>query len=633
MYKFLLLLVFIFSCNSNLLSQNNRDKEIDSLQQVLNSHKAEDSIRVDILTDLNEKLMFSNPELAKKYAEEELKISQKINYQIGIGKGNLHLGNYFVNRNNNDSALHYYNKAKNIFVLQNNTRGIIFVNYSISDIERIKGNYDTAINMTKENLELINQNESNPISRAKFSGAQHNSLAVIYMEKGSNKLALLEALKAYDLFDEINDNVRKADVLKLLGDLEYTRENYNESLSYFNEAINVYKSEDDDFYMAYALNTAGKALKELNKIEEAKNYQNQVLELAKKNKAQATQAFALNDLGELSIINKEYNEARKYFLEALKITTKEDIKTGVISAYLGLAKTNRLTNNNQKALSNIDNALSIAESSGAKSYLANIYKERSKIFENLNMLKQSINNLKQSHKLNDSIFSIKKIQQIDELSTIYETEKKEAAIALQDQQIKALNQEVEISKLRKGLYAGGMFTFLAVSGLLFFGFKQRIKKNKIEQEKQEEIYKQEIAFKKKELASQTLHLVQKNTFIQELKENLEKIKQSPELFKIEFRRLVMLLKKESAEDKDWEVFKSYFAEVHNNFDNQLKSIYADITEKEIRLASFLRMNLSTKEIASMLNVLPDSVLKSKYRLKKKLKLDKHTDLNQFLNSL
>ena len=59
----------------------------------------------------------------------------------------------------------------------------------------------------------------------------------------------------------------------------------------------------------------------------------------------------------------------------------------------------------------------------------------------------------------------------------------------------------------------------------------------------------------------------------------------------------------------------------------------DISEKEIRLASFLRMNLSTKEIASMLNVLPDSVLKSKYRLKKKLNLDKETDLNQFLNTL
>ncbi|MFT5847535.1 hypothetical protein [Psychroserpens sp.] len=56
-------------------------------------------------------------------------------------------------------------------------------------------------------------------------------------------------------------------------------------------------------------------------------------------------------------------------------------------------------------------------------------------------------------------------------------------------------------------------------------------------------------------------------------------------------------------------------------------------DKESRLASFLRMNLSTKKIASMIDVLPDSILKSKYRLKKKLHLDKEEDLTQFLNTL
>ena len=68
--------------------------------------------------------------------------------------------------------------------------------------------------------------------------------------------------------------------------------------------------------------------------------------------------------------------------------------------------------------------------------------------------------------------------------------------------------------LTKGLYADGMASTLTLSRLLVFGYRQRIKKNKVECEKQEEIYKQEIAHKKKELASQTLHLVQKNTFIQ-----------------------------------------------------------------------------------------------------------------------
>lgn len=199
--------------------------------------------------------------------------------------------------------------------------------------------------------------------------------------------------------------------------------------------------------------------------------------------------------------------------------------------------------------------------------------------------------------------------------------------------MKALSAQAESDRLARAIYGIGMFSFLAISALLYFGFKQRIKRNKMEREKQEEIYKQELAFKKKELASHTLHLVKKNTFLQELKEDLDQVKKSPELFKTEYKRLGRLLNQESAEDEYWEIFKSYFSEVHNNFDNKLKMVANDVSEHEIRLASFLRMNLSTKEIASIFNVLPNSILKSKYRLKKKLALTKEDDLMRFLNEL
>ena len=219
------------------------------------------------------------------------------------------------------------------------------------------------------------------------------------------------------------------------------------------------------------------------------------------------------------------------------------------------------------------------------------------------------------------------------MNIIYETEKKEASIALQQKEIQTLSQAARIDNLRKRLYAGGMFTFVAASILLVFGFRQRLRRIRSERQKKEQMLQQELDFKRKELASQTLHLVQKNTFLLDLKENLEQIKKSPELFNKEFRRIMMLLKQENTSDQDWDIFKSYFSEVHNNFDQKLMKIYPDITEKELRLASFIKMKLSTKEIAAMLNVLSESVLTSKYRLKKKLQLDKEKDLYQFLNAL
>ena len=295
--------------------------------------------------------------------------------------------------------------------------------------------------------------------------------------------------------------------------------------------------------------------------------------------------------------------------------------------------THALLNNRDSALFYLNRAITLSDSVGQANELKNALEFRSKSYALWGMEKNALEDLLKMNILKDSIFNTHKSLQIEQLQTIYETEKKEAAIALQQEEINTLNQKAKVDTLTKGLYAGGMLTFVAVSGLLFFGFRQRMKKNRIAREKQEAIYQQEIAHKQKELASQTLHLVQKNTFIQELMENLENIKNSPEKFKMEFRRIVMLLKKENASDKDWEVFKAYFADVHNDFDQKLKTIYPDISEKEIRLAAFLRMNLTTKEIAATLNVLPDSILKSKYRLKKKLGLEKNTDLSQFLNSL
>ena len=631
MKKIVLIIIVSIFVNKNALTQNT--KLIDSLKSELILHKQDDSLKVIILTKLHEKLMFSKPKEAKMYADMGLEISKKINYKKGIAVGNMHLGNYYGNRAENDSAIFYYKKAKIMFEEINQNRGLIFVNHSLSDITRLKGNLDGAIKITQETIELIKEHEKDGDLKTKFIGAQHNGLANIYIEKGSYKIALNEAFTALKCFEDINHESRKADVLKQIGDIESGLENHKSSINYFNQAIEIYERFDEKMYAAYAYNSLGISYQNLKNYDEAAKNFNLAIKYSKEMEDKLALSNALHNLAEVELIKNDYKLARKLLVSSKDIAEEEDLKINLVNVYDGLSKVDYQTNKFSNALENNKKAINIAKTIGALPHLKDLYRYRSKILRNLNNEAEALIYLESYQEINDSLFNTKKSQQIEELKTIYETQKKEAELVLKQKEIETLNQEVEISNLRKGLYAGGMFTFLTVSGLLFFGFKQRIKKNKIEREKQEEIYKQEIAFKKKELASQTLHLVQKNTFIQELKENLEKIKQSPQLFKVEFRRLVMLLKKESAEDKDWEVFKSYFSEVHNNFDNKLKSICKDISEKEIRLASFLRMNMSTKEIASMLNVLPNSVTKSKYRLKKKLGLDKDLDLDSYLNTL
>ena len=91
-------------------------------------------------------------------------------------------------------------------------------------------------------------------------------------------------------------------------------------------------------------------------------------------------------------------------------------------------------------------------------------------------------------------------------------------------------------------------------------------------------------------------------------------------------------KEKSTADKDWEIFKSYFSEVHQDFDEKLKALSSKITDKELRLASYVKMGLNNNEIANILNVLPASIHTSKYRLKQKLNIDKDLDFDSFIKS-
>lgn len=632
--KHFVIIVSLLSLFGQSMNAQGREKELDSL--ITRTEQLPETIeKAQLLSRIHERMMFTDPDLARDYAQQAFDLSEKLNYKKGIANGYLQFGNYFSNRTENDSATYFYELSLEKFKEIKSIRGQIFANHSLAGIEREKGNYDRAIKITHRNIALYNDQNRNETDLKEFNliGAEYEVLGSVYMDKGNYTLALNETLNALRFFEEVGDKVRKGDALLQLGQIEYKLGNFNASLAYEEEAFAIYRDEDDKVYQSYAANHAGLAAEALGDMQKAEEYQRAAMTLAQEVGVKSTLSTALRDLGRIYSKKGLLNDARTFLEESYKVSESTGIQLDIASSLKELAQVDYQSKEFSEALKKMDRVIEIAESIGAVSILGQSYKERSQIHESLGKYTNAIADLRTYQIINDSIFNSRKSQQIEELKTIYETEKKEAEIALQEEEINTLNAKAKVDQLTKGLYAGGMASALALSGLLVFGYRQKMKKNKIAREKQEEIYKQEIAHKKKELTSQTLHLVQKNTFIQELMDNLENIKNSPEKFKMEFRRIVMLLKKENASDKDWEVFKTYFAEVHNDFDQKLKTIYQDISEKEIRLAAFLRMNLTTKEIAATLNVLPDSILKSKYRLKKKLGLDKDMDLSNFLGSL
>jgi DNA-binding CsgD family transcriptional regulator len=83
-------------------------------------------------------------------------------------------------------------------------------------------------------------------------------------------------------------------------------------------------------------------------------------------------------------------------------------------------------------------------------------------------------------------------------------------------------------------------------------------------------------------------------------------------------------------EKDWEQFQKYFNQIHTGFLNDFASKHKDLTPHELRLAALIRLNITNKEIAKLLNIESDSVKKTRNRLRKKLNNRSTEDLSSYI---
>jgi len=145
--------------------------------------------------------------------------------------------------------------------------------------------------------------------------------------------------------------------------------------------------------------------------------------------------------------------------------------------------------------------------------------------------------------------------------------------------------------------------------------------------------KAEIEAKDKELTTSSLQLITKNeilTHISDIAENYYKNKAVNEECYI---KLKSVLKENLDQERNWEHFKRLFEEVHKDFFKKLKITCPEISENEMRLCAYLKINLQNKEIAKILNVTPDSLKTLRCRIRKKLYLEKETILEEYIRSV
>jgi len=149
-------------------------------------------------------------------------------------------------------------------------------------------------------------------------------------------------------------------------------------------------------------------------------------------------------------------------------------------------------------------------------------------------------------------------------------------------------------------------------------------------------YKEIVNLKNREIMTIAMNIIRNNEFNLKVLDQINTLKSN---YSNRSKQLSSDLQELSHEisikirDESWMQFEAYFKNVNPQFFKHLTSNYPDLTSAELKLAAFLRLNLSTKEIASIIFLSPDSIKTARSRLRKKLNLSPEENINAFLMSI
>lgn len=224
--------------------------------------------------------------------------------------------------------------------------------------------------------------------------------------------------------------------------------------------------------------------------------------------------------------------------------------------------------------------------------------------------------------LRDSLETAAQREAVAEMQTLYETEKKDKALALQRAELADL-------RWRNALAWGiGAFALLLLAGL-WWSFRNR--RRRLEAERRAEAAEkdrlaQELESRNRELTTFTLQLAKRNELLQALQTEVSGIGEKA-------RALNTMIRQNLNDEQDWQQFRQYFEQVHPDFWRNVQARFPELSNNDLRMLCLFRLNMSNKEIAAMLHYEPASVISARYRIRKKMNLPEDADFDQFVRAL
>ncbi len=469
----------------------------------------------------------------------------------------------------------------------NYKKGIAYARYRLAIILK---DYDYKVT-EKYLLESLQIAEA--INDSVLLGRIYNSIGNLKGNVGEDKNAESYYNRALDVFKVLGRDSLMAKIYNNLGIIYDNRDKYDSALVYYRKSEAIHKNKNNTLGLAISYLNQGFSSMLAKRADSGYFYLEQSLKLAK-------------DHDYNRLLPYIYNNFSSYFLE--KNNYEEAIHFAQIGYDLSTDQINRLQ---------IERSLwHLKEAYFKKQDFKNAYKYA----EEINAIKDTIN-------------QYKKLKEIDILEMQHALEQEKIEQQFQNELFLA---KIRQQKLTVTLIAVGTGLIILVLAFLYFLQYNRMRRKTLEQKSinlEKEKLEQQLEFKNKELTTNVMYLIKKNEFITNISNKLKNADLDDEHQKnMAIDRIIAEMDRSISQDS-WADFEVRFQEVHVGFYNRLSKQFPDLTPNELRLCAFLRLNMTSKEIAGITYQSVDSLKTARYRLRKKLGLSRDDNLVAFLTRI
>ncbi|UXP30983.1 hypothetical protein N6H18_11540 [Reichenbachiella agarivorans] len=220
-----------------------------------------------------------------------------------------------------------------------------------------------------------------------------------------------------------------------------------------------------------------------------------------------------------------------------------------------------------------------------------------------------------------------------EIKDEFRISKEKQAAILKEQKIRDLEQEEKIWVLRSYILYGtiGFLITLIFLTYRFFRSKYKAKKHLLDEKRQLERQKMRevLEVKNKELTASALQVIQREETLGDLKRQLNEQKENPDKSKLS--KLAKSIN--TTTSNDWKEFEARFISVNKRFYKELHNRYPDLSQSDKKICALVKLNFSSKDMAKLLGISVESVHTTRYRLRKKMNLERSENLEDIIASI